>query len=131
MSMVVVFVKISPSLHKVILETNGTLLGDLLSGSYSLPGFDRAEDVFGELDYRDIAEQAQDESDPLHQLFQGEPLIQGYEWTYGAPMYFDADATRELQAAFDDEADFWPFDELAAFLTSAADEKKSLVVGVA
>lgn len=72
MSMNLVLVKLAPALHVTILS-NGVLLNQLLAGATVEAGFDRHRDVFAALDYRDIAEEAEDEEDPIFQLFQGHP----------------------------------------------------------
>lgn len=131
MSMSLVLVKMSGELRGRIVETRGDLLTSLLGRKVSENGFDRESDVFEGLDYRDIALQAEDPDDSLYQLFQGEPLLEGYEWTYGPPAWFDFVAARDLHALLVEESDFWPFSEIAEFLGRAVAEGKGVIVGVA
>lgn len=131
MSMTIHLIRIDAELHRGIVASRGQLLSALLDGKESRPGFSREDDVYRDLDYRDISLQAEDPDDPVFALFQGEPLVPGYEFTYGPPSYFSPPDVRALHEALAESADFWPFDELAAFVGRAVEEGKGLVVGVA
>jgi hypothetical protein len=130
MSMSVVLVKLAPVLHSRIVASQGALLTQLLSRSASETAFDREGDAYSWIDYRDIAASAEDPDDAVFDLFQGEPLLAGFEWTYGPPMWFDPAATRALHARLREDADYWPFSELVEFLERAEREGKGVVVGV-
>ena len=131
MSMALVLVKMNSGLRDRVVESRGEILTSLLGRKSSENGFDRESDVFEGLDYRDIALQAEDPDDSLYQLFQGKPLLGGYEWTYGPPAWFDPSAARDLHALLAEESDFWPFSEIAEFLGRAVAEGKGVIVGVA
>jgi hypothetical protein len=127
--MTLVLVKLQPELRHEIARGGARFLIGLLDGKASHAAFDRAADAWSEIDYRDL-KALLEEDDPLGQLFEGEPLAPGLEWTYGPPMYFDPGSTRNLLEAIRDSGDVWPLSDIVAFVERAADEGKGLVVGV-
>ncbi|HEX2223260.1 MAG TPA: hypothetical protein VHN15_03540 [Thermoanaerobaculia bacterium] len=131
MSMKLFLIKVTPGLSRRIVDSKGRLLNELMSRTASDEVFRRDGDVFDALDYRDISFQAEDPEDPVYPLFQGDPLLAGYEWTYGPPAYFDPPATAELHTRLQDGGEIWPIDEMCEFLGRAVEEGKGLIVGVA
>ena len=131
MSMIVVLVKVSPRLHAAIVADDAALLRPLLAGTLAYAGFDRARDVCDDIDYRDLVAAVADEDDPVFALFAGEPLVAGYEWTYGAPGYFDVAALTRLHADIEASFPLWPVTDLLAFLAAALAEGKGVIAGVA
>jgi hypothetical protein len=129
MSMNLLIAKIQPEL-RAELVSRGSEAVDLLFNGRLHPGFNPASDLLSDYDYRDMAEWVENPDHPIARLFDGEALIEGLEWTYGAPMYFHPD---EAAAIYNDLADVddWPFDEITDFLSLAVKENKGVIVGVA
>ena len=130
-AMPLMLIKITAERHRGIIETRGRILAHLIQGLYSTRDFDHMTDVHAGLDYRDIAFHAEQENHPLSQLFLGEPLVAGYEWTYGPPSYFDPAATRAIHRPLASRDNSGHLHEIAEFLGRAVAEGKGIIVGVA
>ncbi len=128
--MKIVLIKVSGSLHDKIVESGGRLLNRITLGGQREEGFDRKKDVYAGLDYRDVSFLAEDEGHALYRLFRGDPLVEGYEWTYGPPAFFDQPTTRELRRLLEESDDGWPLSEVVDFMSRAVEEGKGIVVGV-
>ena len=150
MSMPVVFIKVSPSLHQRIVDSGGQLLSEM-SDMQPVDGYSHDSDVFDDLDYRDISEWASDESNPFYWLFNDSSvLVDSYEWSSGPPGYFSPEETREIlqkfqgydvadaysdfgaaEEEYEDEDPHWQFTSVIEFLQRAVSEGKGFIVGVA
>ena len=147
MSMIVVLVKVLPSLHQRIVDSQAQLLGPILDGQTE-QGFSCATDVFDELEYRDLDRWASDASNPFYQLLNdGDVLVDGYDWNQGPPLYYPPNAVRTLLGTFqafdaptaydewelpdDEEEDpHWHYSAVIDFLQRAVNEKKGLILGI-
>lgn len=150
MSMPVVFIKVSPSLHQRIVDSEGKLLRQM-SDMRPVEGYSHDSDAFEDLDYRDISEWASDESNPFYGLFSDcTALADGYEWSSGPPGYFSPQGVREMlqkfqrfdvasaysnfeieDEEFEDEDPHWHFTSVIEFLQRAVSEGEGVIVGVA
>ena len=150
MSMPVVFIKVSPSLHQRIVDSEGELLRQM-SDMRPVEGFSHGSDVFEELDYRDISNWVSDNANPFSRLFNdGKVLVDGFEWPSGPPGYFSPEEAREILQEFqgydvaeaysdfgvedeeyEDDDPHWHFTSVIEFFQRAVSEGKGVIVGVA
>lgn len=128
--MQVVLAKVDSLLHRKIVESEGDVLNDMGSEE-PVEGFSYELDAFDELDYRDIQTWARDPSHPMYFLFVGDVLVDGYEWTYGAPMYHSPEQTIQILRRFEEcSQEDWQVRSVRDFLQRAANERKGVIVGV-
>ena len=140
MSMPIVIVQVSPAVHQHIVASRGQLMDE----PTQVEGID-ADDVFDELDARDVLTWVEDDAHPFHELvYGGDILVDDYSWN-GMPLaYHSPAATLALLALLQDDThrprplyegheDYgqWQYDDTLAFVQRAAQAGKGLIVGVA
>jgi hypothetical protein len=133
MSMVLILAMITPDVHQRIVETKGEYWGRMWNEKVE-ETFVRERDVLDHLDYRDLLSDVEDEDHLLHELVQGEGhgqvLVEGYEWTYGYPTYFDPIEVKAIHAKLKKLDDDWPLSEITEFFRRAAEANKGVIIGV-
>lgn len=129
--MQVVFVKVDPQLHRLIVESKGEIL-NAMGNQESIDGFQYEADAFDELDYRDIQIWASDERHPFYDIFAGDALVEGYQWNYGEPMFHSSREAAKISQRLDDcEDEDWQVTSVAVFFRQAVLEGKGVIVGIA
>jgi len=136
MSMPIVFVQVTPAAHQHIVASGGQLMDE----PTQVEGI-ASDDVFDELDARDVLTWVEDDAHPFHELVYGGD---NYSWS-GVPLaYHSPAATQALLARLqddthrprllcegDEEYGQWQYDDTLAFVQRAAQAGKGLVVGMA
>ena len=130
MSMQVILIQVDPALHQRIVESDGQVLNEM-GGDDPVEGFDPEVDLYDELDYRDITPWADDSANPMHPVFTGDELVDGYEWNYGAPMFHDLEQCRAILARFRaHETEHWQIIAVRDFFARAVAAGKGVIVGI-
>lgn len=133
MSMMLVLAMVSPDVEQRIVESKGELWAQLWDGSAQVE-FARDTDLLSDLDYRDLLPEVEEETHLLYRIFQsgtwGRPLIEGYEWTYGPPTWFEPREVKTIHAELNKLDESWPISEIVEFFGRAAEADKGVILGV-
>ena len=132
MSMPIVIVQVSPAVHQHIVASGGQLMDE----PTQVEGIE-ADDVFDELDARDVLTWVEDEAHPFHELvyysWSGVPLAYHSPAATQALLALLQDDTHHPRPLYDGHEDYgqWQYDDTLAFVQRAAQAGKGLIVGVA